>query len=41
MLQKLTSWCNKSVLCAVIVLFIFIFYTGLLQELLRCLGLRS
>ena len=41
MLQEITSWCNRNpVLCAVIVLFI-LFYTGLLQELLRCLGSRG
>lgn len=41
MLQEITSWCNRNpVLCAVVVLFI-LFYTGLLQELLRCLGLEG
>jgi hypothetical protein len=41
MLQEITSWCNRNpILCAVIVLFI-LFYTGMLQELLRCLGIEG
>ena len=39
MLQGITSWCNRNpILCAVIVLFI-LFYTGMLQQLLKCLGI--
>ena len=39
MLQSITSWCNKNpILCTVIIL-IILFQSGLLQELLRCLGL--
>lgn len=39
MLEGITSWCNRNpILCTIIVLFI-LFQSGLLQELLKCLGI--
>lgn len=41
MFNAITSWCNRNpILCTIIVLLI-LFQTGLLGELLRCLGLES
>ena len=41
MLQEITSWCNRNpILCAVVVLFI-LFYTGLLQRIIKMLRFRG
>ena len=41
MFNAITSWCNRNkVLCTIIVL-VILYQTGLLGELLRCLGLES
>ena len=40
MFNAITSWCNRNqVLCAIIVL-VILFQSGLLGELLRCIGLN-